>query len=102
MIIYNVTINVEDEIHETWLNWMKFTHIPEVMATGCFLSNKMLKLLSRQEDEIGYTYAIQYLCSSITVYEHYQKEFAPSLQAKTNALFKGKFVAFRTVLEEVF
>lgn len=101
MIIYNVTINVEDEIHETWLDWMRATHIPEVMATGCFLSHKIYKLLSRQEDETGYTYAIQYSCASMPDYERYQKDFAPALQAKTNALFQGKFVAFRTILEEV-
>lgn len=101
MLIYNVTLNVEDEIHDDWLKWMKVTHIPEVMATGCFVAFKMLKLVSRQEDETGYTYAIQYTCSSMDQYEHYQKTFAPALQAKTNDLFKGKFVAFRTILEEV-
>jgi hypothetical protein len=101
MIIYNVTLNVEDEIHAQWLNWMKSTHLPEVMGTGCFLSYKMLKLISRQEDETGITYAIQYSCSSLDEYNHYQKTYAPELQAKTNALFNGRFVAFRTILEEV-
>ncbi|MFY8191068.1 MAG: DUF4286 family protein, partial [Bacteroidia bacterium] len=59
MIIYNVTINVEDSIHQEWLAWMQEKHLAEVMATGMFSSYKMLKLLSRQEDETGTTYAIQ-------------------------------------------
>ncbi len=101
MIIYNVTINIDEEAHETWLNWMKQEHIPAVMATGLFISSKMLRLLSRQADETGITYAIQYTCSNMDNYEHYQRDFAPALQAETQNRFGGKFVAFRTLLEEI-
>ena len=33
MIIYNVTINVEDSIHSDWILWIK-EHIREVLDTG--------------------------------------------------------------------
>jgi len=33
--------------------------------------------------------------------EQYQKEFATALQADHSARYKDKFVAFRTLLEEV-
>jgi hypothetical protein len=101
MIIYNVTINVEDDIHDKWLSWMKKEHLPQVMATQMFLEYKILRLLSRQEDETGKTYAIQYHCESIEKYDYYQQHFAPALQAETKKLFDGKFVAFRTILEVV-
>ena len=55
MILYNVTVNVEDGIHHDWLTWMKETHIPDVMNTGMFIENKMLKLLSQLPDEEGTT-----------------------------------------------
>lgn len=101
MIIYNVTVNIEDAQHEQWFEWMNTIHLPQVMATGMFLSYKMLKLISRQPDETGTTYAIQYTCQSIELYDKYQSEFAPSLQAETKKLFGDKIYAFRTVLEEV-
>ncbi len=101
MVIYNVTINVEESIHEEWLSWMKSKHLKDVMNTGIFNEYKIFKLLSRQEDETGFTYAIQYLCDSLEKYEIYQRDFAPSLQQDTQAKFGGKFVAFRTLLEEV-
>lgn len=101
MIIYNVTINVDESIHNEWLLWMKQEHLPEVMATGMFQSYKILRLLSRQEDETGHTYAIQYSCQNLQDYDKYQQEFAPGLQAKTKAKFDGKFAAFRTLLEEI-
>ena len=32
MIIYNVTINVDDSIHAQWREWIK-EHIPQVLGT---------------------------------------------------------------------
>src|SRR4051812_25792211 len=101
MIIYNVTINVEDDAHDEWLSWMQSVHIPDVMRTGMFLDNSFSKLLSRQDDETGTTYIIQYLCESMEKYEQYAADFAPSLQAETQKRFGGKFVAFRTLMEKV-
>ena len=66
MIIYNVTISLVDPtIHEEWLHWMKTKHIPDVMHTGCFLSNKICRLMV--DDEI--TYAIQYTCKDLATLE---------------------------------
>ena len=101
MIIYNVTINVEDDAHDAWLVWMKETHIPDVMSKGLFLDFNFSKLLSRQDDETGSTYVIQYLCENIEKYENYQANYAPALQADTQRMFGGKFVAFRTLMEKV-
>lgn len=101
MIIYNVTLNIEDSAHDAWLKWMKETHIPDVMHTGLFVSHTFAKLLSRQEDETGTTYVIQYQAHTLADYERYQTEFAPALQAETRKLFDGKFVAFRTLMETV-
>lgn len=99
MIIYNVTINVEDEIHDAWLVWMKDTHLPMIMDTGKFESYKMMRLLSRQEDETGMTYAIQYFAKDMESYEDYASNHAPALQQHTQAMFGGKFIAFRTLME---
>lgn len=101
MVIYNVTINVEDDVHDAWFQWMKNVHIPEVMQTGLFLDHNFSKLLTRQDDETGSTYVIQYLCENMELYEKYQEEFAPALQAETQKKFGGKFVAFRTLMKKV-
>lgn len=99
MIVYNVTVSLDESIHSDWLDWMKKTHIPDVLATGCFLENKMLRMLNEEND--GITYAIQYVCPDMETYERYQKEFAPALQQHYNDRYAGKFAAFRTVLEVV-
>jgi len=98
MIIYNITINIEDEIHEDWLNWMKSTHIPDVMACNLFESYKICKIIA--EDE-GHTYSIQYTCKTMRKYTDYQTKYAAKLQKKHSDRYNNKFVAFRTLLEEI-
>jgi hypothetical protein len=100
MIIYNVTINIDHSVHHEWLNWMKEVHIPEVMRTGLFVENRMLKVLG-DEDSGGVTYSVQYTCRSMDDYKKYEEEYAPALRAKNNARYQDKFVAFRTLLETV-
>ncbi len=100
MIIYNVTVNINHEVHNEWLLWMKEVHIPEVLGTGIFTESKMLRLIG-DEDSGGITYAVQYTCGSMSDYEKYRDNFAPGLQQKALDKFKDKFVAFRTLLETV-
>lgn len=100
MILYNVTVNIDAIMEEEWLSWMQSEHIPQVMHTGCFVENKILKLLTETEDE-SCTYAFQYFCHSLKDLERYQQNFAPALQAEHTQKFKDRFVSFRTVLEVI-
>ncbi|HFA50143.1 MAG TPA: DUF4286 family protein [Bacteroidetes bacterium] len=101
MIIYNVTVKVENSIQNEWLKWMEEKHIPAVMATGCFTKNKIMRLLEPPADEQGTTYAVQYFCKDMETLQHYSKQHAPALQADHMERYKGKYVAFRTVMEVV-
>lgn len=100
MYLYNVTVNIEDDVHDNWLHWMKTTHIPDVMSTGCFVANRMLKVLTEIENN-GTTYSIQYYFNRMEEYQRYQDKFAPDLQLAHTERYKDKFVAFRTLLEIV-
>lgn len=95
-VIYNVTVSVDLPICEEWLDWMKNVHIPDVMATGMFLEAKISKVLG--EEEGGKTYAIQYLCESMELYEEYQARCAPALQADHTKKYGSRTAAFRTLL----
>lgn len=100
MIIYNVTVNIEESVQQEWLAWMKKTHIPEVINTGMFVSAKMSKVLV-EEQMGGITYSIQYSCESKAKLDEYREKFAPQLQQEHTKKFQGKFVAFRTLLEVI-
>ncbi len=99
MYIYNVTINIEETIHDEWLDWMKKEHIPNMIATGKFSKALMTKVLV-EEEMGGITYSIQYTTDSKETLQKYYTEDAERLRAEANH-FAGKFVAFRTELEIV-
>jgi len=100
MIIYNVTVNIEDSVHNEWLQWMKEVHIPEVLKTGLFSQSRLSKVLI-DEEMGGQTYSIQYSCNSMSDYEKYEELYAPGLRQETEQRYKGKTVFFRTLLEVV-
>lgn len=99
MIVYSVTVNIEDSCETDWLNWMKSVHIPQVMDTALFTKFRIMKVLSRQEDETGQTYNIQYECKNMEYFEEYQSKHAQKLQKEHTDKYAGKFFAFRTLLE---
>ena len=101
MILYNVTISVDSSIEREWLEWMKDVHIPEVMETGLFVENKILKLKEPAAEEGSSTFAIQYFLKNEEDYKNYNDNFAGELRQKHKDKFGEKFMAFRTVLEEV-
>lgn len=78
---------------------MREIHIPEVLASGKFVSYKMAKVLV--DDTDGITYSIQYSCRDMATLQTYFKENAPALQKDHAERYKDKFVAFRTLLELV-
>jgi hypothetical protein len=43
MILYNVTVSIDESVEKEWLQWMKEVHIPDVMNTGLFVSSKICR-----------------------------------------------------------
>ena len=102
MIIYNVTVNVDEDVIPEWLKWMSEQHIPDVMQTGLFIECKLSKILA--EEAGGKSYSVQYLLENWNNYNDYQSKYAHKLQKEHIDKFGQKCVAFRTLLEvkEVF
>ena len=99
MIIYNVTVSVEDSIQSEWLNWMKTEHIPEVMAAAVFTKAQINRVIVQGDS--NNTFAIAYTCPSMKDLHQYQIKFAPALQQKHVARYGDKAVAFRTIMEVI-
>ena len=97
MYIYNVTINVNESIHEEWLIWIK-EHIPQVLATGKFTEAKLTKVLV-EEEMGGITYSVKYRAKSREDLDAYYKEDAEKLRQDGLKRFADKSLAFRTELE---
>ena len=100
MIIYNVTINIHESVHDQWMKWMKEKHISDMLATGKFSSARMVKVLVDEATE-GKTYSVQFTTDSKETLQRYYDEDAPRLREEGQSLFGDKMLAFRTELEHI-
>ena len=100
MIIYNVTINIHESVHDQWFSWMQEKHIADVLATGKFTTARMVKVLI-EEEMGGVTYSIQYTTDNKETLQKYYEEDAPRLREEGLRLFGDKMLAFRTELEVI-
>lgn len=101
MLIYSVTVNLHQEIFEEWLSWMKNDHIPDVLATGCFTDHRISQVIQPAQEDGSFTVNIQYFCTNDEILEQYLTAFAPKLQKHHTDRFQGKFVAFRSILQDL-
>lgn len=99
MLLYNVTLILEDTVAEEWLKWMKEVHIPAVMSTGMFVSHRLLKVVDSPNE--GITYCAQYVVDTLENYNEYQNKYASALQEELNNRYKNRFVAYRSLMEFV-
>ena len=97
MIIYNVTINVNESIHSAWLKWMQNKHINDVLSTGLFTNAKMVKVYLGRN---GWWQPMPFNILPIleAKLEDYYKNHAQDY-AKRLTTFADKMLAFRTELE---
>ena len=100
MLIYNVTINIDESVHDQWLSWMRDKHVPDMLATGKLSHAKLVKVLV-EEEMGGVTYSVQYTTKDRQTLESYYREDADRLRLDAQKLFPDKFVAFRTELEVI-
>src|SRR5260221_7279039 len=97
MILYVVSIKIQQSVHDDWMKYMQQVHIPDVMKTGCF-TNCVLSRVLEPASEQGWTaYSIQYACDSLENYQRYRQEFAVGLQEEHTRRYAGKFRAEREV-----
>ncbi|MBC7902752.1 MAG: DUF4286 family protein [Gemmatimonadaceae bacterium] len=100
MILYNVTIKPDWDIHEAWVEWMKGEHFNDMQSTGLIKRCQLLRLLDMDESD-GPTYACQYFLDGLADYQEYLDKFADDMRQRGDRLWAGKYVAFRSLMEIV-
>lgn len=97
MYIYNITTNIDESVNDEWLEWMKETFIPAMIATGNFTKAVMTQILV-DEEMGGITYAVQYTAKNQEDIQAFIKEKAIEFGA-LNSKFHGKMVSFNTEMK---
>lgn len=100
MFLYNVTIGIDRDVEQEWLQWMRSRYIPAVLNTGTFVDSKMYKVLHNEDDDTV-SYSVQFFAEDILQVSEYLEKHERALGAELMQTFQNKHVAFRTLLEEV-
>jgi hypothetical protein len=101
MLLYNITVSIDNTVAQDWLAWMKEHHIPEVLAATYVVRYVIARMLTEEADTGGETYAVQYSCRNMADYEEYQQDYAPALDAKMACRYPNQYVTFESLLEIV-
>lgn len=95
--VYAVTVHVDGEIADEWLEWMRAVHVPEVLRTGCFRTCSVQRDSGPAHDHGRVTFVLEYLAASARHLERYQRDHAPALQRAHSSRYAGRFEASRSV-----
>jgi hypothetical protein len=100
MLIYNLTVKIENDIEYEWLQWQNDTYVPEVMSTGLFYEHRFFKLLEQDETE-GKTYVFQFYAINKKLYEKYILQHSEKIRNTTIKKWGDNFIIFESLLETV-
>lgn len=97
MLLYNVTLIVEEISAAECINWIQETYIPSITKSKLFVSERLLKVIDSPNE--GVTYCMQFVAENKEDYQKYIEEVAPQLEAQLNTKFANKFLSFSTLME---
>jgi len=100
MILYTITINIDNEREVEFVEWMKYEYLPRVMQTGLFFEKRFFRLLQEDNGD-GINFSAQFFAESMEDLEFYQKKYSATLWDMLKEKFGSQFVSFRSVLESV-
>ncbi len=97
MYILNVTLHIEDRIHQEGMKWVKTRFIPQMMNTNKFAEVLLTRVMVREETG-GSTYAIQFKATSKALLKAYYREDDAAIFREFKK-FGEQIVFFRTEME---
>jgi hypothetical protein len=95
-ILYAVSIEVDPEVRDDWLTWMREVHIPDVLREPGFE-----RALIYRDAAGGGRFVIHYEITARAALDSYLGGAAARLRAEHEARYSGRARATRLVLEAV-
>jgi hypothetical protein len=96
MIVYTLTANVDEDIANEWLQWMKDEVIHFVQQTQLTVKYKVFKVLNDNE---GVTYTFQFFFKDAFVYKLFLTEHHKHFSSMLGKYSHPKVAYFNTLLQ---
>ena len=90
MLIYNTTFQVDDDVHDNFLIWIKESYIPEVQKHGALKTPRICRILSHREE--GSAYSLQWEVESSGLLHRWHLEQGVRLNDELTKIFKDKVI----------
>lgn len=97
MILYNITVIIDEGVEKDWLQWVRQVFIPKALSTNLLVSNRILKVLDSPNE--GVTYCLQFIADNINSYNEFRDSQAPALLESHTQQFQNNAVYFSTIME---
>lgn len=99
MLIYNTTFQVDDDIHEHFIIWIKESYIPQVESHGTLNAPRICRVLSHREE--GFSYSLQWEVESSSLLHRWHMEQGVKLNEELTKIFANKVIGFPTLMEVI-
>lgn len=97
MILFNLTILANQDIHEELKSWILKDFFPSISEEMLFESLSLLKVLNSPNE--GITYALQFKAINEDVINKFREYHLPSLQNKAQLEYSNKIYFFESLME---
>lgn len=100
MIIYNITLHIDNEVLADCLLYLKETYIPAALE-GKVLNNPQLCRVMGHAGEEGSSYALQFQAENMHLLNEWQDKYGEGLNTLLSERFSDKVIGFTTLLEKL-
>jgi len=100
MFIFNTTYLVSDEVHETWLDWVRNQHIPFMIDSTYFSHPQVARVITSDKQD-GTSFSVQFHVKDLQTLKLWKKEYSSLFQENCTNQFGTEVIFFTTVLELV-
>ncbi len=97
MILYNITVIIDEEIETDWLKFINHTFVPDALSGNLLISNRILRVIDSPNE--GVTYCLQFISDSLDNYNQFKDLYASDLLEAHASRFKDQAVCFSTIME---
>ncbi len=100
MYILNITLNIDDSIHENCLHWLKGA-LPSLLSGNKANSHFNIVQIMSEAVENGNTYSLQFHFANLEEVPLFEEAYNTAIASGLYSNFQDKVVEFRTVLKKV-
>ena len=101
MYLYSITLNIDNDVHDEWLQWMKATFLPAIFSTQLFVEKKFLQMLNEEKTDGTTTYSLQLFLKSEEDFKNYEENYSYDHQVLMYSKYSNKIAEFRTLLKQI-